>query len=74
MEIFQAIKEAPEWVALIVALGGLGFQQYQIRVLQRRLEEQSESEVDFLRQRMDRLHSGLEDVRLALMRKTDLKE
>lgn len=81
MEIWTAIKEAPEWVALLVALGGLAFQQRQIRqarqdvsAMQDQLNATTRSEVDFLRDRMDRLHQGLEDVRLALMRKTDLKE
>jgi len=69
-----AIKESPEWVALLVALGGLAFQQRQIHKLQGRIEEQSESEVDFLRARMDRQAAGLDDVRRALMRKTDLKD
>lgn len=72
MEIANVIKESPEWVALIVALGGLAFQQRQIYRMSNRIEHQSDSEVNFLRSEVARLRSGLDDVRLALMRKTDL--
>jgi len=70
MDILQAIKETPEWVALLVALGGLGWQQKQIWHLQHEQKSEHQSRVEFLEKRMDRMFDSLENVRRALMLKT----
>lgn len=67
-EIFNLIKSAPEWVALSVAMGGLGFQQWQIRHLQTRLSRCT----DFITQRQEAIDAELRELHRKLLRRTDL--
>lgn len=71
MEIWTAIKEAPEWVALLVALSGLAFQQRQIRQLQREQKSERDAEISFLRERMDRMTGRVDKLTEEILKRTD---
>lgn len=62
MDILTAIKEAPEWVALLVALAWVGFLTQWIKHLQGRVERVTD--------RMDRLQNGL----IGKLTQTDLRD
>lgn len=74
MEIIEIVVQNPYASGLIVAMGGLAFQQYQIRALNKRVDDCADERIRFLEDRQDRMWESLESIRLALMRKTDLKE
>lgn len=67
-EIFNLIKSAPEWVALSVAMGGLGFQQWQIKHLQSRLSHCTE----FITKRQEAIDGELRELYRKLLKRTDL--
>lgn len=67
-EIISIIKEAPEWVALSVALGGLGFQQWQIKHLQARLSRCT----DFITRRQEAIDAELREFYRKVLKRTDL--
>lgn len=66
-EIFSLIASAPEWVALSVALGGLGFQQWQIRHLQSRLSHCT----DFITRRQEAIDAELREFYRKVLKRTD---
>lgn len=68
MDILKAIKEAPEWVAVIIAAGGLSFQQVQITNLTKRLNKCH----DFMAERVGELERELSAVYRKLLKKTDI--
>jgi len=66
-DLLQIIKEAPEYVALFVAMGGLGFQQFQIKSLQKQVIDCTTS----MTERMRSMEGDMKDMLKDLLGKVD---
>lgn len=70
----EAIRSYPEWVALLVALMGLAYSQWQNRALAKDLRDCNEERFKFLEGRLDRHDKRINELNDDLLRKTDIKE
>lgn len=72
MGLGEAIRQYPEWVALLVSMGGLAFQQWQIRNLDKRLAQCNKERFEALEQRQNRLDERIGKVSDELLKRTDI--